>query len=84
MAFRIAPRIAWQVIDGEAVLVDLDEGRSLGLNAAGSLLWPRLPTSTAEELAELLVATFGIGRDAAARDVEAFLSLLRARRFIDA
>jgi hypothetical protein len=83
LAFRPHPRIAWQVLDGEAVLIDLEEGRSLGLNAAGSLLWPRLATSSVDELAELLVAEFAIDHEAALRDVEAFLSLLRARGFIE-
>lgn len=82
MAFPIHPRIAWQVLDGEAVLIDLEGGRSLGLNAAGSLLWPRLPTSSAPELAQVLVDEFRIDPDEARRNVETFLSLLRARGFL--
>jgi hypothetical protein len=84
VGFPIQPRIAWQVLDGEAVLIDLEGGRSLGLNAAGSFLWPRLPTSSAAELVEALVAEFEVDAAVARRDVEAFLALLRTRGFIGA
>ncbi len=82
MAFAFHPRVAWQVLDGEAVLVDLEAGTSLGLNATGSFLWPLLPTSSAEELADALVAEFEVDREQAGRDVQAFLELLRARGFL--
>ena len=38
----MAPRLAWQIIDGEAVVIDLAKGRQIGLNATGSLVWSLL------------------------------------------
>ncbi len=82
MPFPIHPRVAWQVLDGEAVLIDLDRGRSLGLNETGSLLWPLLPSSTENELATALVAEFDVAPETALRDVNAFLQELRERGFL--
>ena len=44
MALRIPSRLAWQVIDGEAVLIDLAHGKSLGLNPTGTFVWSLLAT----------------------------------------
>ena len=42
-ALRRSPDVAWQTIGGEAVLMNLaPEGRVLGLNPAGSLVWSML------------------------------------------
>ena len=83
MGFTIHPRIAWQMLDQEAVLIDLEQGNALGLNATGSLLWPLLPRCGPAELAEALVAEFEVNRDLADRDVAAFLTLLRERGLIE-
>jgi hypothetical protein len=82
VAFAIHPRAAWQVLDGEAVLIDLDRGRSLGLNETGSFLWPRLPSSTEEDLVSALLAEFDVTPEKARLDVNAFLLQLRERGFI--
>ncbi len=39
---RIGPRCTWQVVEGEAVLLDLQGERLLELNRAGSWLLPFL------------------------------------------
>ena len=38
MRLKPAPQVAWQVIDGEAVVVDLASGVTIGLNPAGTFL----------------------------------------------
>jgi hypothetical protein len=76
-------RVAWQVIDGQAVLIDLEVGHVLGLNETGSFLWPRLENRCAEELSQELSQEFRVPAARAREDVASFLSLLRQRGFIE-
>jgi len=59
---HIHPRVAWQSVGGEVVILDLEGRRVLGLNDAGSFLWTRLPDHTEAELAEALARAYEIGR----------------------
>lgn len=81
---KVHPRVAWQFVGGQAVLVDLDEGRALALNAAGSLLWSRLEERSESELVAALQEEFGIDAERAAADVRDFLALLERRGFVTA
>ncbi len=81
---KIHPRVAWQVVDGQAVLVDLDQGRALALNAAGSLLWSRLEGRSEPELVAALQEEFEVDAQRAAADVREFLALLERRGFVTA
>lgn len=83
MPLRIHPRVAWQVLDGEAVLIDLDRGQTLGLNETGSFLWSRLTQHDEPALARALAETYQVGEEEARADVAAFLELLRARGFVE-
>ncbi len=83
MAFRIHPRVAWQVLDGEAVLIDLDGGRTLGLNETGSFLWSRLGRGDETALARDLAESYQVTEEQAREDVRAFLELLRGRGFVE-
>jgi hypothetical protein len=48
---RIAPELAWQMVDGEGVIVDLPRRRVLGLNPTGSLIFSMLERATEDEIA---------------------------------
>lgn len=78
----ISPRVAWQVIGGSAVLLDLDGKRALGLNDAGTFLWPLLADHDEDALAAALVREFDVDVDQAHADVRAFLGLLAERGFL--
>jgi len=77
------PRVAWQVIDGQAVLMDLERGRVLGLNETGSFLWPRIEAQDEEELTRELSGAYAVEVERARTDVTEFLGLLRERGFIE-
>jgi hypothetical protein len=79
----IHPRVAWQVLDGQAVLIDLERGVALGLNQAASFLWPRLDGRDEDALAEALASEFDVGPERARADVAAFVSWLRSRGFLE-
>jgi hypothetical protein len=79
----VSSRVAWQVVDGEAVLIDLEGGRALGLNETASFIWKRLAEQGEPELAQAVAEEFEVDLEQARQDVNAFLSLLRSRGFID-
>jgi hypothetical protein len=74
LSYRVAPRLAWQVIDGEAIVIDLGKGRTLGLNPAGSLIWSLLPAHDEDAIAGAIAQRFAVTREAARRDVDEFLT----------
>lgn len=78
-----SPRVAWQVLDGEAVLIDLERGSAVGLNATGSFLWSQLAALDADELARELCRAFDVDPEHARADVAAFMALLQERGFAE-
>lgn len=83
-SFRAGSHVAWQQVDGDAVLVDLDSGRSIGLNPVGTLIWTLISASaTPQQIVLRLVETFDVEGDEAASDVQAFLAELRSRGLIE-
>ena len=65
---------AWQEIDGETVLLDLEHSRYLGVNATGTLIWRALAAGTTrDELVMQLQREFGISEAQAGVDVDSFV-----------
>jgi hypothetical protein len=74
----------WREVDGETVVLDVASASYLGVNAAGSLLWPALERGTdQDELVDLLVSTFGQTRERAVDEVTAFLDVCRQRGLLE-
>lgn len=82
MGWKIDPRVAWQTVDGEAVVLDLATGRAIGLNATGTLVWTYLPSESEESIAARVAETFGVDPVTARADVAEFVAMLRDRRLI--
>jgi hypothetical protein len=81
---RPSSRCAWQTLEGEAVILDLEGRRVMGLNPVGSLVWNLLDGKrTAAEIAAAVADRFQIANHRAAEDVGAFLSALSARGLIE-
>jgi hypothetical protein len=80
VALRRHPDVAWQRIGEEAVLMSLaPEGRVIGLNPAGSLLWSMLEERDEDGLVAAVVERFAIDDARAREDVRGFLAFLRER-----
>jgi hypothetical protein len=76
--------VAWKDVDGEIVALDEQAAVYLAANPAGALLWRTLAGgSTREELVAELMNEYGIERDRAAADTEAFLRDLSERGLLD-
>ncbi len=73
MPYRHAPRLAWQMIDGEAVVIDLAQARTLGLNPVGSLIWSLLPRLDEAAIALEMTKRFDEPLPNAESDVPDFL-----------
>jgi len=79
---HLAPELAWQMIDGEGVVVDLPRRRMLGLNPTASLIWQRIGTATEDEIAHELTQRFDVAPAQAREDVLGFLAEIEARGFL--
>ena len=84
MTAALQRRLAWQVIDGEGIVLDLDRQQVLGLNATATFLLPRLANGDEESLAAALAAQFDVTVETARADVRTFLGELRRRGLLTA
>jgi hypothetical protein len=82
VALRRHPDVAWQTIGGEAVLMSLAEGRVLGLNPTGALVWSLVEERDEEGLVAAVVERFATESAAAREDVRGFVALLRQRGLV--
>jgi hypothetical protein len=76
---RLASHLAWQIVDGEGIVIDLERRRVLGFNPAGSLILSLLPDHDEEAIAAEVARTYEVDLNAARIDVTEFLTVLRAR-----
>jgi hypothetical protein len=82
VALRRHPDVAWQTIGEEAVVMTLAEGRVLGLNPTGALVWSLVEERDEDGLVAAVVERFATEATAAREDVRAFLALLRERGLV--
>ncbi len=81
---RPSPRCAWQVLEGEAVILDLEGHKLMGLNPTGSFVWGLLDgRRTLAQIAAAVADRFQVSVDRAAADVSAFAGLLSHRGLIE-
>ena len=79
MALRRHPDVAWQRIGDEAVVMSLAEGRVLGLNPTGALVWSLVEERDEDGLVAAVIERFATDGDRARADVRGFVSMLRER-----
>ena len=71
-------------LPGETILLRVDTGTTLRLNATAAWLWEQLSeTRDLSELGELLASHFPIDADAAAADARRFVADLAEREFVE-
>lgn len=81
---RLDPQhVSWHRVGDEIVALAIPTGTYFTTNGAGAVLWERLAEGASpQELAEVLVACFGIDHAQATGDVLAFLDDLRTRALL--
>ena len=82
MPLAIEPRVAWQTVDGQAIVMDLAHGQVLGFNPVGSLIWSLLADHDEPAIAEEVGRRFDVDPKRALEDVRAFVTLLRDKHLI--
>jgi len=73
-----ADKVAWRVVDGDAVIVHADSSAYYGLNSTGTFIWEAIATAplAVEEIAARLSARYGLERETVRADVDAFVASL--------
>lgn len=75
--------IAWRIVEGEAILLDLEDAAVLRLNPVAAEIWNHIDgTRTVDDLAAHIQRTFDVGAWRARRDVRRFVGQLRRRDFV--
>jgi hypothetical protein len=76
--------LEWREIEGEVVAVDLQKSVYLAANRSGAVLWPALAEGTTrDELVSKLADQFGLDRDRAEADVDAFVGALTEQGLLE-
>lgn len=82
-SFAIAPNVISEVVDGEAVLLDLRSGTYFALNRVATRIWELLQLGAAETaLRTTLLNEFDVADEALENDVNVWLRELEARGLI--
>ena len=81
---RLRSDAIWREANGEVLALDPAMSKYVSANASGGLLWKMLADgATRDQLVQALVDQFGIERDVAARDTDAFIAELDQNGFLD-
>ena len=76
--------IEWREVEGQIVVLDVDAAEYLAINRTGAAIWPLITEGARrEDLAERLMAEYGIDKSSAARDVEEFVTGLAERGLLE-
>jgi hypothetical protein len=83
MTPKIGPNVAWQIVDGEAIIVDLGSGNTIGLNPAGTFVWSQIDGGRDDDaIAAAVAAEFDVSPEAAASDTREFLDAMHSRALV--
>jgi hypothetical protein len=82
VTLRRSREVAWQRIGDEALVMNLPEGRVLGLNPTGALVWSLLEERDEDGLVAALVERFETDSAQARADVRGFVAFLRERHLV--
>ena len=80
---KIGPQVAWQIVDGEAIVVDLASGNTIGLNPVATFLWSHLDGDHDDAaLVTAVISEFEVSPADAAHDTREFLDEMKRRTLI--
>src|SRR5438034_5755183 len=77
-------KILWRLIEGEAVLIDSEEGELIRLNEVGAEIWKLIDGQrTLGDLTEHLMAGFEVSERRARKDVQRFVRRLLRQDLVE-
>jgi hypothetical protein len=69
--FGKSSNIVWREVQGEAVLLNPENGRYFGLNSVGCSFWEKVDgTRTVNEIIDLLMEEYEVAKDILAADIK--------------
>lgn len=75
--------VLWRELDGEAILLDPQEGCSYNLNQVGTFIWKRLDgTHSIESIAAALCEVYEVDYPQALKDVEQLVNELHTNKLL--
>jgi len=78
-----SPETAWRVIEGEAMILSLDNKVFRGLNSVGSRVWELIDgRRSLDEIVSQIVGEFEVTPEVASRDVGTFVAELLEKRLL--
>lgn len=76
--------VIWNIVDGEAVLLDTQSGIYYGMNSTATALWKLLEVpNTVEEIVLGMMSQFPVDKAVLTRDVEDIVMTLGTKRLIE-
>jgi hypothetical protein len=80
----IPEHVAFQVLDGQAVVLNLDSGRHFGFNEVGTLFWQGVEQGqTLETITEGLLERYDVDRAELQQDLAELMTALKQRILIE-
>ena len=77
------PQVPASLLDGQGMLVSTKRGEAVVVNGVGYFIWQKLETpSTIADLANTLVAEYGISPPQAVEDVRRYIQRLQALELV--
>jgi hypothetical protein len=75
--------LMWREVEDEVIVLDKRTWTYMGINGSGAVLWKKIAEGAdAAVLVECLCRTYEIDEQTAARDVDAFLALMKTHDFL--
>ena len=80
---EICDKVAWRIIDGEAVVISLEEPCVRGLNPLATKIWELLDKKiTVDEITKVISNEYDVSPTQAKNDVDELLGKLEERKLI--
>lgn len=75
--------LMWREVEDEVIVLDKRTWTYMGINGSGALLWKKIAEgANPAVLVECLRETYAIDEQTAARDVDAFLAMMKTHDFL--
>lgn len=82
--WNIPEYVVFQVLDGQAVVLNLDSGRYYGLNEVGTVFWQGLEQGQSlNQITDLLLEQYDVERAELQQDLSELVTALKQRKLLE-
>ncbi len=76
--------IVWRNLDGEAVLLNPNNGKYFGMNAVGCSFWEKMDGErTLDQIIDMLLEEYSVDRQTLEKDINELVSTLEEKQIIN-